>query len=509
MSELTYSSAHSTHSIAQSGVLAAATKPAGRAATIWCGLLLLSLSYELPLYELTAYDRVNPRMFDVVLILALLFSGWRLRIKNAFVGSWLAVTLVFSTIGILSFLFLLPEDYRYFSLFYSLKYVEILLFLLVLSGFDWTRDQIVTLIKCFAVGVALAGIWGLLQELGVLSSERYLPSGERVILPPGAILATYGTTYFHSGTMGAMAATVALALRMENRAGWLWFIPVFLLAAFLALFSGSRAGLALFLFASSLISFRKALYVMLGICIATAIMLLPGVVDYLIGESITIQRILDTEHANSVDNRLSASIIGALGRLIDYHGAGLFLYGGGFYAVPVPDVTGLVKYRVGYGVHNIHFFPLEQAGILGLLACLSFWASALVKGWRARASILGASGLALLLGTFVIGWAGQIFFLGFGTENMLAAQLGVFFLLLSYTNASGGEGSERKLEPMRGFLWGHQGGVHRSDEALSGEQAASHSLSASSISDAPGVAQPRQVKADDPNDSPLSRFLER
>ena len=418
-------------------VAATGAKPAGRAAVFWCGLLLLSLSYELPLYEVTRYDRLNPRLFDVVLVLAALFSGWRLRIKDAFVGSWLAVTLSFVLVGGLSFLFLLPDDYRYFSLFYAIKYIEIMLFLLIISGFDWSREQIVILIKCFVAGVAFAGAWGILQKLGLLPTERYLPSGELINVSQGAILSTYGPTYFHAGIMGAMGATAALALRMENRLSWLWFVLLFSLSVFLAVFAGSRAGLALFLFAAGLALFRRSLYVVLGIVVVTLVLLLPGVVDYLLGESITVQRIVDTEHANSVEGRISLGTLGQLVRLIDYHGAGIFLHGGGFYAVPMPDLTGLVRYRVGYGIHNIHLFPLEQAGIMGFLACMTFWVVALSKAWRARSGSLGASGLSLLVGIAAIGWAGQIFFLGFGTENMLAAQLGVIYLLITAGQLAG------------------------------------------------------------------------
>ncbi len=428
MTDLTYPSTRPT---ALQDAAAPVAKPAGKAAVFWCGLLLLSLSYELPLYELTSYDRLNPRLFDVVLVLAALFSGWRLRIKDAFVGSWLAVTLSFVLIGGLSFLFLLPDDYRYFSLFYAIKYVEIMLFLLIISGFDWSREQIATLIKCFVAGVAFAGAWGILQKIGILPSERYLPSGELINVSQGAILSTYGPTYFHAGIMGAMGATAALALRMENRLGWLWFVPLFALSVFLAVFAGSRAGLALFLFAASLLLFRKSLYVVLGVFVVTLVLLLPGVIDYVIGESVTVQRIMDTEHANSVEGRISLGTLGQLARLIDYHGAGIFLYGGGFYAVPMPDLTGLVRYRVGYGIHNIHLFPLEQAGIMGFLACVTFWVVSLTKAWRARRGGLGASGLSLLVGIVLIGWAGQIFFLGFGTENMLAAQLGVIYLMIT------------------------------------------------------------------------------
>ena len=486
MSDLTYPS---TRASDLPNIAATQTKPAGRAAVFWCGLLLLSLSYELPLYEVTSYDRLNPRLFDVVLVLAAVFSGWRLRIKDAFVGSWLAVTLSFVLIGGLSFLFLLPDDYRFFSLFYAIKYIEIMLFLLIISGFDWSREQIVTLIKCFVAGVAFAGAWGILQKLGLLPTERYLPSGELINVSQGAILSTYGPTYFHAGIMGAMGATAALALRMENRLSWLWFVPLFSLSVFLAVFAGSRAGLALFLFAAGLALFRRSLYVVLGIVVVTLLLLLPGVLDYLLGESITVQRIVDTEHANSVEGRISLGTLGQLARLIDYHGAGIFLYGGGFYAVPMPDLSGLVRYRVGYGIHNIHLFPLEQAGIMGFLACMTFWVVALSKAWRARVGSLGASGLSLLVGIAVIGWAGQIFFLGFGTENMLAAQLGIIYLLIA-AGQSASKGTARD---------GQRPGPLAADPFTP--------------EPSPGETEPQEKEIQTPasrdEESPLSRFLAR
>ncbi len=52
------------------------------------------------------------------------------------------------------------------------------------------------------------------------------------------------------------------------------------------------------------------------------------------------------------------------------HGPRLLVAGGGFMVVPIDRGGGHLQYRAGYGNHNIHLFPLEQAGILGLVGAL-------------------------------------------------------------------------------------------------------------------------------------------
>mgnify|MGYP005692965273 FL=1 len=119
------------------------------------------------------------------------------------------------------------------------------------------------------------------------------------------------------------------------------------------------------------------------------------------------------------------------GDVVNYHGIKLLLVGGGFYAVPMPDQNGNPKYRISYGFHNIYFFAIEQAGLLAFFAMLSFFYLSIKHALKNRKNGYATCSLAIIVGILLIGWAGQIFFHGFGTENMVTFQVFLIILLAS------------------------------------------------------------------------------
>ena len=114
-------------------------------------------------------------------------------------------------------------------------------------------------------------------------------------------------------------------------------------------------------------------------------------------------------------------------------GPRLWFIGGGFYVTPIRG-----KPRVGYGIHNIFFFPLEQAGILAFVASIWVWIT-LWNGVRPRRkrtpenptdTYLRVAMFSYLAALGVTGWGGQIFWLGFGNENLGTYQFVLFGLAM-------------------------------------------------------------------------------
>lgn len=396
-----------------------------------CCLLVFSFCYELPLIELTSYDRFNPRLVDVMTIFALFTTKWRRNKNNSLVRAWEYLTIIFVCAAIIAFLFLLPRQYGYYSIFFAGKYVETLLGIWILTGFNWQNHHIEKMMRFFCYGMIMAGTWGVLQYIGVLGSERYLPNGELIVKQSNTILATFGITYFHSGIMGAMGAGIALTLFQRKAINKIIFALAFCASGFLALFSGSRAGLAVFLLIVAVI-LSKDLKTMLVSGVIIAAIASAGLYNYVSENSITAQRIQDSASHNTVEKRLKADYFGLFGEIVSFHGAKLFAVGGGFYAVPLNDTRGSgIRYRIGYGFHNIHFFPIEQAGIAAFIAAGVFWYRSLKKGFERRKEALPRCGLAIAASIFTVGWAGQIFFHGFGTENMVTFQVFIMVILIS------------------------------------------------------------------------------
>ena len=398
---------------------------------LWiCCLFVAAFCYELPLIEITSYDRLNPRLVDVMTVVAFFFTSWKRNKSNKLLRAWELLTIVFVLAALISFAALLPINYGYFSIFFAIKYIETLVGLYILTGFNWQNHHIDKLLRFFCYGIIFAGAWGLLQLLGVIPTERYLPNGELVVVPPGIVLASFGVTYFHSGVMGALGCGVALLL-LERKA---IFFPMFLLALaaslFLATFSGSRGALAMAIIIITIMVIRNR-RLLLFACIAGIIAATSGVATLVEDYSATSARLESSTEKNSVTQRLGADYFDLFGETINYHGIKLLLVGGGFYAVPMPDGNGDPKYRVSYGFHNIYFFAIEQAGLLAFFAMLSFFYLSIKHAVRNRKNSYATCGLAIIIGIMLIGWTGQIFLHGFGTENMITLQVFLIILLSS------------------------------------------------------------------------------
>jgi hypothetical protein len=390
-----------------------------------CGLLMFSFCYEMPFIFITAYDRLNPRLFDVVVVIALFLVRWRLMLSNEIIKSWFMLVLSFLAAATVSYLILLPAEFRNFAIFYAFKYVECLLALCIFSSYGSNDNRIIYLIKCFMYGLIMAGIVGILQYSGFLEIARYLPTGEQIATQDNIVLSTFGITYFHSGTMGAIGAVISLALYRDKKINTAVFMTSLFSGLFLAFFSGCRSALfmAIFMITMYLIDNMKYIFILLVLSI-TVYFATPAA-EYLSNNSTTMQR-MDVEGESDIKTRMGIDYYEVARDYWSQHGLSLYVFGGGFYAVPMDG-----QYRVGYGIHNIHLFPLEQAGLPGFLAANYFWFIVLRSAIRKRKNSYGRCALSIASGLFLFGWFGQIFYFGFGTENMVVFQVTILVLLMS------------------------------------------------------------------------------
>ena len=143
----------------------------------------------------------------------------------------------------------------------------------------------------------------------------------------------------------------------------------------------------------------------------------------------------DTE--NTAQNRLWTGPL-TLAMVYDYHGPRLLATGGGFYVVPL-ERDGKLKYRKGYGNHNIFLFPLEQAGLIPFVLALIMWYRliSLLRRFSTDRKFpnfsrgLSRSIYIYLIAMLLVGIAGQVFWFGFGTENFTAFQVMMFIFASS------------------------------------------------------------------------------
>ncbi|MDG1873772.1 MAG: O-antigen ligase family protein [Mariniblastus sp.] len=207
-----------------------------------------------------------------------------------------------------------------------------------------------------------------------------------------------------------------------------------LFVAWPALASGSRTGFGMFLIigASALLFLNRSrlTLILVAVSLSLAAFVFVGsdeLIDKAIEISPTIERVVNFESGSGFNSFSARMRLGQRtyeifsGDTYQWQGWRLPIFGGGFYAVPQGSAY---NYRVGFGFHNGYVFPYEQAGWLGVLLSAIFLFRTVKyvrKSLRFKddADRQFAVGVWCVLIAYIPAlWVGQIFWHGFGTENM-------------------------------------------------------------------------------------------
>lgn len=400
--------------------------------------LILSFAYELPLVNLTGKDRLNPRLFDVAAFVLIIYwlaagqaKGWRVKTNHPIVKLWLWITVAFGFATLASIAWI-PLDIYLFCIFYFLKYLLCLFVVLIFSSIPFDVDNKRKLCWVIMLGGLFTSIVAMLQFFGILGTKRFLPGGEEIVMSSHGIYSTLGVTYWHLGMYSLICIVIAVLLFFTEKS--VFKKAVLLVLASMFTFSivvcGSRAAIVALMFVAVLLIFQKGLKnIVLG---AIIVGIGFSVGQYFYDTSGTKARVEQTT-GNTAEARIWTGPITLL-RAYDYHGPKLLLIGGGFYVVPWETKYGELKYRKGYGNHNIYLFVLEQAGVVPFVLALLMWYR-LVKILRRFSKErrlpefsrrLAKSVLAYLIAMLMVGVGGQVFWFGFGTENLTVFQVIMF-----------------------------------------------------------------------------------
>ncbi|MBN1515453.1 hypothetical protein JXA32_02680 [Candidatus Sumerlaeota bacterium] len=395
-----------------------------------CGLIL-SFAYELPLWQPTPYDRVNPRLFDVMFLIGVV--GVLPHLRHGIRVSWL-FRIWASIVGVFCFcatvwtIAILPWEYGQFSLFFAAKYIEglIVIYIGTQIPLDARQKKIIhQLIVCGGVFVALYAI----PQYGSKPTEWAISGGKTVKSFEGAIFGPLSRTYFHIGLFSVLSFAMTLTLVPSIRSvprSWLCLGLAFFVA-WPALACGSRAaiaGTAIVLLVSVWLKpmlMRKSLvFAIMAACFV-----------YLAGFNV---RSFDANQAslgfkrfeiyrnteNSIMNRIRFDY--SIDRYM-FDGLPVPFIGAGFYVAPISEGLNSLRYRVGYGIHNSYFFAFEQGGTAAFVLFLLFLACGIHRLNKMRKSRMSvdvqfALGLyAYMVFVLINGFAGQGFWRGFGTGN--------------------------------------------------------------------------------------------
>jgi len=410
--------------------------PAARLPFLWLCGLVLSFAYELPLWEVTQYERANPRLFDVMFVIGVLLVWPGLRTHRPSIQPfrlWAGIVLVFGICAAVTALVLVPWEYGKFSLFYAAKYAEGLICAYLAMQIPLTANQKRRIHQLVILGGLFVAMWCIPEYL-VGKTVVQLTAKKTLRVPQGVIFGPLSAWYFHIGQFSVLAFAMALAFVPKARtpaASWL-FVGLAAFLAWPALVCGSRASLiGVVLVLSIYVVFNKRLvgHILL---LAVAGSLLwyvytpnrkgVGLRDL----SLSVRRLLDIEAADMPEGHQFRSRVLAFAHssLSDYqHHGYMAVFGAGFYVAPVVE-EGSIRYRLGYGIHNSYLFAFEQGGLLAALLFALFLGSC----WR-RLSMIAPSQVAsdaafgvgmksFLFALLLMSLGGQVFWHGFNTGNM-------------------------------------------------------------------------------------------
>jgi hypothetical protein len=411
--------------------------------------VIASFAYDIPLVYVTNYYKVNPYLFDIAAVTLFFYwllvgrsKGWRLSLalRNPLALPWLVIVATFLWATLVSATWV-PAEHFVYSAFYFVKYVEGLIVLLIFLAAPIDEQAKRRLLCVALLGGTWVAFYSLLQFFGVVGTARLIPKGFDITLEGTGIYSTLGSTYFHAGWFGVMSTLVGVALFIGSRG------PLRLVALVLtpfctipAVVSGARAafyGLGIALFS---IAIRRQYRRYLGTWLLA--LLVAGFANFFYSQSITMQRIEEREGLRgSAPQRIVRPVVTLVEGMRE-HFPIMVIAGGGFYVVPRHG-----KWRHGYGVHNVFLRPLEQAGVLCLIASIWMWirlGTHLGRGWqKPSANALDESFRVAMFGFFVallvVGWSGQTFWLDHGTEHLGSYMILLLGLALTETGGPSAE----------------------------------------------------------------------
>jgi hypothetical protein len=434
--------------------------PATAGQCFWLCALILSFCYELPLAQVTSFDRLNPRLFDLTFLLGVFTILPNLRgpvTPSRVYRLWSLIILTF-TICALAWIAFLPLEEVGYSMFFLFRYFQGFVVVYIVARLSLTEQQKRKVHYMVVAGGIVVALYAIPEYLRGGGGRMLIAAeGKEVVMEKGTLLSCLGPTYFHVAMFSTLASVMTLSLASTANSAFGKFFCLFL-AAFVswpAFFSGARAGIiacvlawtALFLMARA--SFKMLAIGFVGLALFLAVLVAPRVLsfDYLSEKSAAFRRLTTAEEkgsGGSIKSRISLDFYD-----ISYYrwqGWRIPFIGAGFYIAPHTYPSGERVWRIGYGVHNIYLFALEQGGIAAFVLFIAFlWRChkelTYVRKWAyCQPDYSFALGMvAFFYAMIVVGFPGQVFWQGFGTENFNTYLLVLLVIATRFSLASYGQ----------------------------------------------------------------------
>lgn len=393
---------------------------------IWLMLLIFSFSYELPLVKLFPYDKMNPHLYDIVVIFGLIFIlpryAFKLNHLNNYIKAWSLLIIWFTICTVFWYIFGMSHELLKYSLYRLLKYYEGLIPIIILGLRIIEYEEKRKIRKAFIATGIFISLYSLIEYTGFLN-----------IIRNDGVLGAYGESYFQIAQTIPVFFAVSFNsyIYNNNLIKKIGLILVSILISIPIFLAETRTGLLLttFIIMSSIIFFRKGTLLILisGVILISLLNILPEGKKFEPRELPVIMRMERLENSYETGDRIIDRIIAVARFSHNRYQAGwlLYLFGGGFNVAPADIGFGYYFPRIDYGFHSIYLFPLEQAGFIGLILFLIFISLILFEYYRKRNLSLRKddliylrSGFSYFIAMLIVGIGGHNFWQGFASGNV-------------------------------------------------------------------------------------------
>jgi hypothetical protein len=396
---------------------------------LWVWFLFFSFAYEKPVFIVSSFDRLNPRLFDLVLLLGLTFLFKNRSIyKNPVFKQWITIVMWFTFVVLIgAFAFPLDWKVKMYMFYFLFEYYKGLLAIVVFLSIPQRYYSLEAIVSGLIAGGLFVAIY-CLYELKVGVAETIVTDDIVLSKPIETVWGPFVGSYFEIAVFVPLVSSMAFVLLMHGK--WLSRKIMSVLTLFISwpvLFTGSRTAIFLFLLTIMIIvivNLRRSILVFIPLLLFTFSSLILTDTKNLLFDSdhnYTIERMLSLEQDNHHDSILSRLLLFKDFNLDNYDYRDLMPFiGGGFYVAPVSGEA-----RVGYGIHNIYLFPFEQSGIIGVVFFILFIyvsIKILLEGLRTldKGSLsywFVVAVYAYFVASLIIGISGHSFWGGFSTGN--------------------------------------------------------------------------------------------
>lgn len=413
---------------------------------IWLYGMLLSFFWELPVLKISSMNRINPRFYDIFFLFGLLLFGGKLflPIKNSIYNSWKNIVIWFSVCAVF-FALILPFSISQFSLLCAVRYIQglIVIKMVLLSRLDIEK----ILIECCLIGLSIIAVYCFFERSTDTLREIEIAEGKVVMSYGNILLGPLSFSYFHLGQLLPLAAAVIYSYVLWNKKH-LYIIVFTTLLCWPVFWCGSRTALALMLVVMSLTAVKSIKINQMNL-IWLVVLFLIGVAaisfyfPHLFEEATTLNRYQEMEQRDTDSIEARFRIWETLLNL-DRYDYWYFIpfFGAGFNVAPVDGYC-----RIGYGIHCLLVYPLEQAGLFGEILFIIFSFRLLKRSWKtSKENCFAFAALIYFTAQLLCGLMGaHSFWREFETGNVNTLML-IVFCLAEYKVANREEQDENTAD---------------------------------------------------------------